>query len=103
MKNVEDLGSSIYQTTQQFYLIIQSLLKDKYSFTDEELKSLNQEITKAVEALAWFEEKGLHPISPNMVEQLTDVTLRHYQEFKASKAGIALPTGDQASKLLKKK
>ena len=100
MKNVEDLGSSIYQTQQQMYLLIQDLLRTKFNFTDKELKDLHQEVTRAVEGLAWFEEKGLTPLSVHSIAQLTDVTLHHYNEFKAKKAGIELPSSMTAKKLI---
>lgn len=102
MSNVEDLGSSIYKTSQQFYLLIQSILKAKYDFSEKQLSDLNKEVTKAVEALAWFEEKGLNPISARSVAQLVDVTLNHYNQFKAAKSGIVLPTSSIAKKLLGK-
>lgn len=102
MENVEHLGTSIYHTSQQFYLLIQSILLDKYGFTEKQLKELNVEVKKAVEGLAWFEEKGLNPLSPYSIAQLVDVTLHHYQEFKANKAGIELPTNKRAAKLLHK-
>lgn len=101
MENVEDLGTSIYHTSNQFYLLIQSILREKYEFDEEQLKQLNKDVTKAVEALAWFEEKGLNPMQPSTIAQLTDIVLNHYNQFKAAKAGITLPTSKEAKKLLK--
>jgi hypothetical protein len=103
MKNVEDLGTSIYHTSQQMYMLIQDLLRMKFNFTPQELKELHQEVTKAVEGLAWFEEKGLSPLSPDSIGKLVDVTLNHYNEFKAAKAGISLPNSKSATKLLEGK
>lgn len=102
MSNVEDLGTSMYHTSQQFYLLIQSILRDKHNFSEEDLKKLNKEVTVAVEGLAWFEEKGLNPMQPSTIAQLTDIVLNHYGAFKAAKSGITLPTSNEAQKLLKK-
>lgn len=101
MKNVEDLGTSIYHTNQQVYLLIQSILQKKFEFTEEDLKILNQEVTKAVEGLEWFEEKGLNPMSVESIGQLVNITMHHYHQFKATRAGIALPESKEAKKLLK--
>ena len=100
MKNVEDLGTAIYQSSEQFYLLIQSILQEKYGFSDTHLKELNEEVRKAVEGLAWFEDKGLNPLSVKSVAQLTDVTMNHYQTLKAAKAGLELPTSKEALKIL---
>jgi hypothetical protein len=102
MENVEDLGTSIYHTSNQFYLLLQSILREKHNFTEEDLKKLNKEVIVAVEGLHWFEEKGLNPMQPSTIAQLTDIVLNHYDAFKAAKAGIALPTGREAKKLLQK-
>jgi D-alanyl-D-alanine dipeptidase len=103
LKNVEDLATATMHTSQQFYFLIQDLLRNKFMFDDHDLKELHQEVTRAVEGLAWFEEKGLTPLSPHSIGQLVDVTLHHYQEFKAKKAGIELPHSKVANNLLQGK
>lgn len=100
MESIEDLGTSIYQTSHQFYLVIQSILQAKFGFDEKELKDLNQEVTKAIEGLAYFEDKGLHPLSVHSAGQLVDVTMNHYETLKAARSGLELPTSKQASKLL---
>lgn len=100
MENVEDLGTAVLQSSHQFYLLIQSILKEKYSFEDEDLKNLNQEVTRAVEGLAYFEEKGLNPLSAHSIDQLVDVTVNHYQMLKAARSGLELPSDPDAIKLL---
>ena len=98
--NVEDLGTSMYHTSQQFYLIIQDLLRREFNFEEKDLSRLNREVIKGIEGLDWFEEKGLNPLSVDAVGQLVNVTLNHYQQFKAAKAGISLPVAKEARKLL---
>jgi hypothetical protein len=100
MKNVEDLGTAVLQSSHQFYLLIQSILKEKYGFNDTHLKDLNQEVAHAVEGLAYLEEKGLHPLSGNSIDQMVDVTINHYDVLKAARAGIELPTSKDAMKVL---
>jgi hypothetical protein len=103
MKNVEDLGTAVLQSSHQFYMLIQSLLKEKYGFSDKHLKELNKEVTHAVEGLAYFEERGLNPLSTHSIDQMVDVTLNHYDMLKAGRAGIELPTNQDAARLLMKK
>jgi hypothetical protein len=100
MKNVEDLGTAILHSSHQFYLLIQSILKEKYNFDDKDLKDLNQEVAHSVETLAYLEEKGLNPLSAHSIDQMVDVAVNHYQMLKAARAGINLPTSPEAMKLL---
>lgn len=100
MENVEDLGSAVLHSAHQFYLVIQSILKDKYGFDDTHLKELNQEITHAVEGLGYFETKGLHPLSAHSIDDLVNVTVHDYQRLKAARSGLELPTDEEATKLL---
>lgn len=100
MENVEDLGTAVLQSSHQFYLLIQSLLKQRYDFSDKELKDLNKEVTHAVEGLAWLEEKGLHPLSAHSIDGMVDVTLNHYKVLKAARSGLELPSDPNAIKLL---
>lgn len=100
MENVEDLGTSVLRSAHQFYLVIQSILKEKYSFEDKELKDLNQEVAHAVEGLGYFEQSGLHPLSAHSIDQLVDVTVNHYTTLKAARSGIELPVDKSAAKLL---
>ena len=39
-------------------------------------------------------------MSSNSMSSLVDVTINHYKQFKAQKAGIALPEAKEAKKLL---
>lgn len=100
MKNIEDLGTAVLESSHQFYLLIQSILKEKYNFDDKDLKGLNQEVTHAVEGLAYLEEKGLHPLSGHSIDEMVNVTVNHYQTLKAARAGLALPTDKEATRLL---
>lgn len=100
MENVEDLGTSVLRSAHQFYLVIQSILKEKYAFDDKELKSLNKEVAHAVEGLSYFEQKGLHPLSAHSIDELVDVTVNHYTTLKAARAGLELPSDKDAAKLL---
>lgn len=100
MKNVEDLGTAVMHSSFQFYMLIQSILKEKYGFSDKHLADLNKEVTHAVEGLAWFEEKGLNPLSAHSIDQMVDVTMNHYTMLKAGRAGLALPTDQEAAKVL---
>ena len=100
MENVEDLGSAVLHSSHQFYLLIQSILKAKYGFSDKHLQDLNKEVTHAVEGLAWFEEKGLNPLSAHSIDQMVNITMNHYTMLKAGRAGLELPTDKQAAKLL---
>lgn len=103
MENVEDLGTAIYHTNNQMYLLIQEILRKKFEFSEKDLKELHQEATRAVEGLAWFEDKGLSPMSLHSIGQLVDVTLNHFEQFKAARAGIELPSSPSARKLLENK
>jgi hypothetical protein len=96
----EDMANAVIHASHQFYLLIQSILKEKYGFDDKHLRDLNKEVTRAVEGLAWFEEKGLNPLSAHSIDQLVDVTLNHYAMLKAARAGILLPTNKEAAKVL---
>jgi hypothetical protein len=100
MKNVEDLGTSVLRSAHQFYLVIQSILKERYSFDDKELKELNKEVAHAVEGLGYFEQNGLHPLSAHSIDELVDVTVNHYTTLKAARSGIELPVDKTAAKLL---
>ena len=103
MNNVEDLGTAMMHSSQQLYLLIQDILRTKYDFTEKELKELNQEVTHAVEGLAYFEEKGLNPMTPTSIAQMVDVTMNHYKTFQAARSGLTLPTSKEATKLLEGK
>ena len=96
----EDMVTAVYQSSHQFYLLIQSLLKEKFNFDDDDLKNLNKEVTKAVEGLAYFEEKGLHPLSGHSLDQLVDVSMHHWDVLKAARSGLELPVNKKAAKLL---
>ena len=100
MENVEDLGTSVLRSAHQFYLVIQSILKEKYAFDDKNLKDLNKEVTHAVEGLGYFEQKGLHPLSAHSIDDLVGVTVNHYQTLKAARAGLELPSDKEALKFL---
>lgn len=100
MKNVEDLGTAVLRSSHQFYLLIQSLLKERYDFKDKDLKDLNKEVARAVEGLAYFEQKGLHPLSAHSIDDLVSVTVNHYQTLKAARAGLELPSDKEALKFL---
>lgn len=96
----EDMSNAILQSSHQFYLLLQSLLKDQFNFDDKDLKRLNKEVTHAVEGLAYFEDNGLHPLSGRALDDLINVTVRHYEQLKANRAGLELPTNPKAFKLL---
>ncbi len=100
IENQEDMATAVLHSSHQFYLLIQSILKAKYGFSDKHLGELNQEVTHAVEGLAWFEEKGLNPLSAHSIDQMVDVTINHYSMLKAGRAGLALPTDQEAAKVL---
>ena len=100
MENVEDLGSAVLHSSHQFYLVIQSILKEKYGFSDKHLQDLNKEVTHAVEGLGYFESKGLHPLSAHSIDDLAKVTIYDYQRLKAARSGLELPTDKEAAKLL---
>ena len=100
IQNQEDQANAVIRSSHQFYLLIQSLLKDQFNFDDKDLKDLNKSVTKAVEGLAYFEEKGLLPLSAGSLDQLVEVTQHHYEQLKADRAGIFLPTDKKAAKLL---
>ena len=98
----EDMANATIRASHQFYMLIQSLLKSKYGFDDKELKNLNHEVAHAVEGLQYFEDKGLNQLSAYSLDQLADVTLNHYDQLKAARAGLELPTDKNAVKLLMK-
>ena len=100
VENTEDMGTAVYRSAHQFYLLLQSLLKDEFNFNDNDLKNLNKSVTKAVEGLAYFEEKGLHPLSGHSLDQLVSVTQHHYQTLRAARSGLELPVNKKAAKLL---
>jgi hypothetical protein len=103
MKGVEDLGTAMLESAHQFNMITQTILKQKYGFSDTHLKEFNEEVKHALEGLVYVEEKGLNPLSGYSMDQLIDVTLNHYQMLKAARAGLSLPTDQEAAKLLMKK
>ena len=100
INNKEDMVTAVYRSAHQFNLLTQSILKQKFNFEDRDLVELNKEITKAVEGLAYFEEKGLHPLSGHSLDQLVDVTVRHWDVLKAARSGLELPVNKKAAKLL---
>lgn len=100
MKNVEDLGTAVLEAAHQFNMITQSLLKQKYGFSDAHLKEFNEEVKHALEGLSYVESKGLNPLSGYSMDQLINITLNHYNMLKAARAGIELPTSKDAFKFL---
>ena len=100
MKNVEDLGTAVLRSSHQFYLLIQSLLKERHGFDDKDLKDLNKEVARAVEGLAYFEQKGLHPLSAHSIDGLVDVTVNHYKTLKSARTGLKLQSDKDAFKFL---
>ena len=100
VENTEDMGTAVIKSAHQFYLLIQSILKAKYGFSDKHLTEFNKEVARAVEGLAYFEEKGLNPLSAYSLDQLAGVSLNHYQMLKAARSGLTLPTDKEAAKLL---
>lgn len=99
MESVEDLGTSIYQTNQQFYLVIQSLLVQKFNFTEDALKGLHTEVTKALESLASFEDRGLVPLSYHDVGILTDLVLNKFTDMKVKRIGFDVPNAIETKRI----
>jgi len=98
----EDLATTMIQTAHQFNLMTQSILQNKFGFTDKELKDFNNELAHALEGLAYFEEKGLHPLSLYSLNQVVDITMNNYKVLKAARSGISLIADKDAAKLLMK-
>ena len=96
----EDLANTMIQTSHQFNLVTQSILQQKFGFDDKDLKDFNKELSHALEGLAFFEDKGLHPMSLHSLNQVVDVSLNNYQVLRAARAGLELPTDKEANKLL---
>ena len=46
IQNQEDQVNAVIRSSHQFYLLIQSLLKDQFNFDDKDLKELNKSVTE---------------------------------------------------------
>lgn len=100
IESTEDLANTMLAASHQFNLLSQSILQQKFGFTDKDLNDFNRELAHSLESLAYFETKGLHPLSLHSLNEVVDITMNNYQKIKAARAGLTLPTDKDAAKLL---
>ena len=59
----EDLGNAMYETGQEFLLVIDDVLERYYNFTPEKIKAFHADIQDILKGVKEFEKAGLNILS----------------------------------------
>lgn len=92
----ENMGTAMMQSAQQMFLAVEQVLKEEFSFTQEQLGHFERTITQMMEALAYIEDRGLTVQTIDAMKSVSAVaahiaSLRQHR-LKEENSKIALPT-----------
>lgn len=101
MEKTEDVGTAVYQTSQQFLLLVEQILTHYYSFSEKQIKQLELQIKDGLTTLADIEKSGLSVLTPNDMAKLGEIVEIRKQRLSAGRSGIALPSAKETEVIKK--
>ena len=91
IKNIEDVGSAMAQTAQQYTLAIEDILANEFGFTDDELKVLEKRLKVSLTTLAQLERSGFNILSMNDMKTVGEIAKTKYIRLEQNSSKKALP------------
>lgn len=91
MANVEDIGTAMMQSAQEFLLVIEDALIRHHGWKEEEIKKLHEEITPVLQGVAEYEKHGLSLLSPASIEIVAEIAQARLVKEQAWRKGEDTP------------
>jgi hypothetical protein len=91
IKNVEDIGTAMTHTAQQYTMAIENILAKDYDFSDEMLKDLEGKLKVLLVTLGQFEERGFNILSLNDIKVVGEIAKTKYERLASSNDKKSLP------------
>lgn len=86
VKKVEDIGTAMMQTSQEFTLCVEEVLKKKFGFTPDQLKLFEQELRYILAITREVEQSGLSVLGPHDMAEVGKIAAMREVRLKIDKA-----------------
>lgn len=71
---IEDVGTTVMQTSQQILLAVESILEEDFNFTEEDLWKVHRGLSQMLFTLAQIPDKGIFVLGKHDMENIKHMT-----------------------------